>query len=82
MFNLITTAMEIVRNLNTLKAMQKHGVKWHKQTGTKIAGLNSSKKFTCYYVDEAPSVFKYKNEWYGQKYFDGCFMPYVVKFNI
>ena len=72
----------LVKNLNTLKAMERKGlIKLHPQTGTKITGLYSSKYFTCYYVDEGISNFEYKGAKYQTKYFSGCFFPYVVKVN-
>jgi len=72
---------KIVKNLNTLKAMQKMGfVKFCDQTGEKIHGLYDRKLFTCYYVYEAEQNFTYKGKKYGQKYFSGCFMPYVIEY--
>jgi hypothetical protein len=73
-----------VRNLNTLKAMERAGhIKLHPKTGTKITGLYSRDYFICYYVDDGQSKFTYKGSIYGVKYFDGCFYPYVVKlFNL
>ena len=72
--------MEIVKNLNTLKAMAKRGlVEFCDQTGFKIRGLYSRDTFTCYYVWEGKDRFEYKGQSYGIKYFDGCFYPYVVK---
>jgi hypothetical protein len=74
--------MNIVKNVNTLKAMQKQGVILCDQTGTKITGLYSPKTFKCYYVDSAPFKFEYRGRFYGQKYFDGCFYPYVVELDV
>jgi hypothetical protein len=72
--------MEIVKNINTLKDMERHGfIKFHPQTGTKITGLYSNDKFTCYYVDEGKSTFEYKNSTYITKYVDGCFYPFIFK---
>lgn len=71
--------MNIVKDLRVLKAMRKQGVKFCDQTGEKIHGLYDKRLFTCYYVDEAPSQFIYKGKKYGQKYFDGCFMPYIIE---
>ncbi len=71
--------MKTVKNMNTLKAMQKKGVIFCNQTGSKISGLYSNKLFTCYYVDSAPLIFEYKGNIYGEKYFDGCFYPFVVE---
>ena len=72
--------MGVVKNMNTLKAMEKLGlVKFCEQTGEKITGLYSSRGFTCYYVDEAKINFMYKGKKYTQEYFSGCFFPYVVE---
>jgi hypothetical protein len=69
-----------VKNMNTLKAMERKGlIELHRQTGSKIAGLYSNQKFTCYYVHDGLTQFQYKKQWYGIKYFSGCFFPYVVK---
>lgn len=70
-----------VKNLNTLKAMQKRGlIKFCDQTGEKITGLYTNKLFTCYYIDEATNpYFTYKDKEYKEQYFDGCFMPFVVE---
>lgn len=74
--------MKIVKNLNTLKAMQRLGfIKFHHQTGEQITGLYSSKKFTCYYVDDGKYFFTYKGKKYGTTYISGCFCPYVVELN-
>jgi len=72
---------KVVKNMNTLKAMQKMGlIEFCEQTGEKIHGLYDSHMFTCYYINEAPFTFEYKNKTFGQKYFSGCFMPYVVEY--
>ena len=72
--------MQVIQNLNTLKAMARAGhINLHNQTGSKIQGLYSTKTFTCYYVDEGKGKFEYKGKTYGVKYFDGCFCPYVVQ---
>jgi hypothetical protein len=72
----------VVRNLNTLKAMERAGhIKLHSQTGTKITGLYTRDKFTCYYVDEGYNQFNYKGKLYGVRYSSGCFYPYVIKLN-
>ena len=71
----------VVKNLSLLKDMQKQGfVKFHTQTGTMITGLYSDEKFQCFYVDEVDPIFIYNNKVYGQKYFDGCFCPYVIEY--
>lgn len=72
--------MEIVKNMNTLKAMAKKGlIELHAQTGSKIQGLYSRNSFTCYYVWDGKYKFEFKGQNYGIKYFDGCFCPYVVR---
>lgn len=72
---------KVVKNLNTLKAMQKRGlVKFCSETGEKIHGLYDHHLFICYYIDEAPINFVYNGKNYGQKYFSGCFFPYVVEY--
>lgn len=76
--------MKIVENMNMLKGMERAGhIKFHRQTGTKIKGLYSPRlrknMFTCYYIDDGEHTFIYKNKTYHTKYFDGCFMPFVVK---
>lgn len=72
--------MKIVENLNTLKAMERKGlITFHNQTGTKIQGLYSDQKFTCYYIADGLSNFDYKGKKYSTRYFSGCFCPYVVE---
>ena len=72
--------MRTVTNMNTLKAMRKRGlVKFCGDTGSKITGLYGGRSFICYYVDGANINFTYKGGVYTQKYFDGCFFPYVVQ---
>jgi hypothetical protein len=72
--------MNIVKDMRTLKAMQKRGfVTFCNQTGSKIHGLYSSNMFVCYYVDSAKSHFVYNGKTYTEKYFDGCFFPFVVE---
>ena len=72
---------KVVKNANLLRSMEKQGlIMFHPQTLTKITGLYSSKKFTCYYIDEAPYRFVYKGRTYGQKFFSGCFCPYLVEY--
>lgn len=72
--------MKIVKNLNILKAMQRQGlITLHEQTGTKIQGLYSNKKFTCYYISEGLFNFEYNGKKYSTKYFSGCFCPYIVE---
>ena len=70
---------EIVRDIKTLKEMQKLGfVTFCKETGTKIKGLYSNETFICCYIDSA-ETFEYKGKKYTEKYFSGCFYPYLVE---
>lgn len=72
---------EVIKNINRLKLMEKRGlIKFCNQTGTKIKALYSDESFICTYIDEAPFLFEFEGEMYGQKYFSGCFYPYVVKY--
>lgn len=71
-----------VSHIPTLKAMAKAGViKLHEQTGTKITGLYSPKKFTCCYIDDyiGRSTFEFGGNIYRVEYVSGCFCPYVFK---
>ena len=71
----------IVTNSNLLKKLKRLGIiKFHPQTLTKITNLYSNKKFICYYIDEAPYEFEFEDRIFGQKYFDGCFQPYLVEY--
>ena len=71
---------EVVRNINLLKKFRDKGwVKFCRQTGMKIHGLYDRKLFTCVYVDEVPKRFTYRGDEYDEKYFDGCFYPYVIR---
>lgn len=72
--------MNIVENMSTLRAMQKRGfIEFCDQTGKTIETLYSKQKHTCYYVNDGKFSFTYKGKEYGIKYFDGCFMPFVVE---
>jgi len=72
---------KVVRNMNLLKSLERQGfIEFCAQTGTKISGLYSNKTFTCYYINEAPDQFTYKGRTFGQKYFSGCFYPYLVEY--
>lgn len=74
---------KVVKNMNLLKSLEKKGIiKFDQMTGKKIEGLYSSKKFTCYYIDEAPSCFEYKGRFFGREYFSGCFSPYLVEYSV
>jgi len=75
--------LEIVRNMNTLKAMKKRGlIKFDAQTGTKVTSLYDRREHTCYYIwdyGDKGSRFIYKGNEYLVKYVDGSFKPYVFK---
>jgi hypothetical protein len=72
--------MKIVKNLNTLKDMERKGfIGLHPDTGMKVKALYSNKKFTCYYVEDGLLDFTYKNKRYLTKYVSGCFCPYVFE---
>lgn len=76
--------MEIVKNMRVLNSLQKAGlIKFCEQTGEIITTLYSNAKHKCYYIDEAvgSSSFEYRGKKYAVKYFDGCFNPFVVKYN-
>ena len=74
--------MEIVKNMNMLKAMERAGhIVFHNQTGTLITGLYDTKKFKCYYINDGETTFKYKNKTYRTQYMSGCFYPYVIELN-
>ena len=71
----------VVNNISLIKKYAKLGyVTLHPQTGTKITGLCSNEKFTCYYIDSAKSFSDDRFD-YKQKYFDGCFCPYLIRTN-
>lgn len=59
----------IVKNLNTLKAMERKG----------LIKLNTdTDRFK--YVDSSPqAIFEYKGNKYTLTYFSGCFNPYVIQ---
>jgi hypothetical protein len=72
---------EVVSNISLIKKYAKLGyVTLHHQTGTKITGLYSNEKFTCCYIDSAKS-FSDEGFDYKEKYFDGCFCPYLIRAN-
>lgn len=74
--------MNIIKNMNTLKAMKTLGfIAFTSRTGEKITGLCGETAFTCYYVDSAVYGFIYKGKKYCEKYMPGCFYPYVVEIN-
>lgn len=72
--------LTVIRSMPLLRQMRDAGhITFHAQTGTKISGLYSHDKFTCYYVDDSThSTWEFKGHTYSLKYFDGCFCPYVV----
>jgi hypothetical protein len=71
--------MKIVKDLRTLKAMERRGlVTLHPDTG-KVLRHPMGGKIRCWYVDEAEFIFEYKGERYMRKFFDGCFFPFIVK---
>lgn len=74
--------MNVVRNIRTLKAMEKKGfIKLLPETGTKIKTLSGSIITCCYvhdYADGEFGEFVYNKQKYRLKYFDGCFYPFVV----
>ena len=73
------TNYRVVKNMNTLKAFEKRGlVIFCSDTGTKITGLYGGNSFTCYYIDSACN-FEHKGKKYREKYFSGCFYPYLVE---
>ena len=70
--------MKAVTNIKSLRKMEAIGfITLHPQTGTKITGLYSNKKFTCYYIDDGKPEFEYNGKKYAVKYVSGCFCPYV-----
>jgi hypothetical protein len=73
-----------VQDMRTLKALERRGlIVFHSQTGSKITGLYSHDKFTCYYIDgigpnaESSYDFVYNNRRFKIEYVSGCFCPYV-----
>lgn len=67
-----------IDSISLLKSMAKAGIiTLHHQTGKKITGLYSDKKFTCTYVDDGPHTFDFRGRRYGVRYVSGCFCPYV-----
>ncbi len=72
--------MNFVKNMATLKGMQKKGlIKFTEQTGCKI------NKHTIYYVDDlcegVSSVFEYNGNKFCLEYVSGCFYPYVMYYS-
>ena len=60
----------IIKNMNTLKAMERR----------KLIELTSdTKKFG--YVNDGKINFEFNGSKYKIKFFDGCFYPFVIKVN-
>lgn len=71
---------KIVTCIPLLREMEKGGfVKLHHQTGKRVGLLYSSKTTVASYVYEAKNDFYFLGKHYQEKYFDGCFMPFVVE---
>lgn len=69
----------VINDIKLLRKFKKLNlVQFCPQTGTKIRALYDKKLFTCTYIDEA-KPFVYEDETYMEKYFDGCFYPYLIK---
>lgn len=72
---------EIVKDPTLLRAMRRAGiVKFTEHTLKKIKALYSSDTHQCFYIDEAPTIFDWQGKTYGQKFFSGCFYPYLVEY--
>lgn len=70
---------EVVTSIPLLKKYAKQGLLvLHHQTGNKITGLYSNEKFTCCYIESSKS-FEDDGYKYQEKYFDGCFQPYLIR---
>lgn len=77
------TNYEVVKNIRTINMFAKMGLlNPCDQTGTKIKGLYGGKSFTCTYIWDVPKPFEYKGFMYREKYFSGCFYPYLVRTKI
>lgn len=71
---------KIVTNIPLLREMEKAGfVKLHRETGKRVGLLYSPKTTVATYVYEAKDNFYFLGKHYQEKYFDGCFMPYVIE---
>lgn len=71
---------KIVTNIPLLREMEKAGfVKLHRETGKRVGLLYSPKTTVATYVYEAKNNFHFLGKHYQKKYFDGCFMPYVIE---
>jgi len=75
-----TENYRIVNSIPLLREMEKQGfVKLHHQTGKRVGLLYSSKTTVATYVYEAKNNFHFLGKHYQEKYFPGCFMPYVIE---
>lgn len=71
---------KIVNSIPLLREMEKAGfVKLHHQTGKRVGLLYSSKTTVASYVYEAKNDFYFLGRHFKEKYFDGCFMPFVIE---
>lgn len=74
--------LTVVPNVNLLKAMAAAGlIRLHADTGKQV-GHWTGRTVTAYYIDDVcPGVrqpFEFRDRMYELKYFDGCFMPFVI----
>lgn len=75
-----TENYRVVTNIPLLREMEKAGfVKLHHQTGKRVGLLYSSKTTVASYVYEAKNDFHFLGRHFKEKYFDGCFMPFVIE---
>jgi hypothetical protein len=73
----MNASYEVIRDMRLINKFIKLGfVKPAPETGSKITGLYGGKPFVCTYIDEA-NRFEYNGRKYFEKYFDGCFYPYL-----
>lgn len=67
----------IVKDLNTLKAMEKAGfIKLHHHTGKTVKNTMGGET-KAWYVDYCKPFFEFKGYKYMEKYLSGCFQPFV-----
>lgn len=77
---LIDMKKTAIRDIKLLKEFAKDGhITLHEQTGTKITGLYSKDKFTCYYVEDGKTYFCHNYRLFTVEYISGCFCPYVFE---
>lgn len=69
----------ILKNLNTLKALEKRKfITLHSHTGQKVWWNGQS--FKTYYIEDySQRTFSYNNRNFECKYVDGCFYPFVFE---